>query len=178
MLPVMIDAASRQGGHQIAIAAAPSQDLDFYKDFCSGSDVRIVENDTYALLHYSVAALVTSGTATLEAALLRVPQVVCYKGSALSYAIARLLVKVPYISLVNLIMDRPLVEEVIQGDLKAESLARSLDQLIHQPEKRQELLQGYGELYRKLGGVGASEKTARHMLKTLRESSVHESPLS
>src|SRR5690606_8936736 len=115
---------------------------------------------TYQLLLHAEAALVTSGTATLETALFEVPQVVCYKGSALSYQIAKRLVKIKYISLVNLIMDKEVVKELIQNELNTENLKKELSAIIAGGIKRRKLLDAYKELKAKLGHEGASEKTA------------------
>ena len=113
------------------------------------------------------AALVSSGTATLETALFKVPEVVCYKGGALSVGIARMLIKVKFISLVNLIMDKEIVTELIQSDLNEKRLVQELERILNCENDRSELLANYEILITKLGGEGASELTANLMLKTL-----------
>ena len=123
MLGVMLQLVDKFNDYQFVIAGAPSQDLDFYKQFIKSENVSIVENKTYNLLSIANAALVTSGTATLETALFKVPEVVCYKGNAISYQIGKRLVKnIKYISLVNLILDRESVTELIQDDFNVKNL--------------------------------------------------------
>ena len=127
-----------------------------------------VTNKTYDLLQVAEAALVTSGTATLEAALFEVPEVVCYKANTVSYYIARSLAKIDFISLVNLIMNREVVKELIQDDFNEKKVTEELKQLLFDQKKRQQLKNEYTDLKTKLGGRGASEKTATLLLKTLR----------
>ena len=116
-LPLMLEAAQKyMGSHQIVIAGAPNQSESYYRSLCGQIPVKIVFGLTYDLLSTASVALVTSGTATLETALFGVPQVVCYKGAPISYHIAKRLIKVPYISLVNLILNRELVTELIQHE--------------------------------------------------------------
>ncbi|MFM2134817.1 MAG: hypothetical protein RL021_217 [Bacteroidota bacterium] len=170
-LPVMLSMVDRFPGHRFVIAAAPSQELSFYKSLLNGIQVDIVQGDTYGLLRRSTAALVTSGTATLETALLKVPQVVCYKANRISYIIARLLVKIRFISLVNLIMDREVVRELIQEDLNPDRLETELRRILS-VEGRNAQLKDYEELRIRLGGSGASGKAARAILRLLDNSSV------
>lgn len=130
----------------------------FYEKFVD-SDVHFVSNKTYDLLRCSQAALVTSGTATLETALLNVPEVVCYKSSRISYEIGKRIVKnIKYISLVNLIMDKEVVKELIQNDLNTKNLVKELDLVLH--GNRQRILDDYADLRQKLGGKGASQNAA------------------
>src|SRR5579871_6480153 len=139
-LPIMLEVSRSFPDHQFIVAKAPGQDDDFYELLLQPYPaVSAVTGQTYALLSQAVAACVTSGTATLETALFGVPEVVCYKGNALSYHIARRLVKVKYISLVNLIMDKEVVKELIQDDLTVENLRRELDGLLNDPDRRQRL---------------------------------------
>jgi len=145
---------------QFVIAGAPSQDYEFYKPFIKKEQVHFITNKTYDLLSISNAALVTSGTATLETALLKVPQVVCYKANAISYQIAKRIITLKFISLVNLIMDREVVTELIQGDLNKKRLKKELTAILD-TEKQKQLFLDYYELEKKLGGIGASSKTAR-----------------
>jgi lipid-A-disaccharide synthase len=125
-----------------------------------------VTGATYALLGRSHAALVKSGTSTLETALLDVPQVVCYAGNPVSYQIAKRLIKVKYISLVNLIADRPLVSELIQQDLNRENLKEALHEILTD-KKRQEIRSGYADLRHLLGDGGASSRAAQAILRFL-----------
>lgn len=165
MLPIMLSVEKDFPDYQFVIAGAPSQDKAFYKSI-TGDKAKVVEAQTYPLLENSYAGLVTSGTATLETALFKVPEVVCYKGSAISYQIAKRLVKIKYISLVNLIMDRELVKELIQAELNTKNLKVELNKLIS-GEKREAMLEAYNELEKKLGGAGASANIASDIYKSL-----------
>lgn len=164
MLPVMISIIAKFPDYQFVVAGSSSLPQELYNTIIGNRQVEIVFNKTYALLANSTAALVTSGTATLETALFHVPQVVCYKGNSISFQIARLLVKVKYISLVNLIMDRPLVTELIQDQMNARNLTIELNKIITQSHNRNEMLAGYTELEQKLGGQGASARVAERMV--------------
>jgi lipid-A-disaccharide synthase len=137
-----------------------------------GSGVKLVMNQTYDLLKHARGALVTSGTATLETALMGVPQVVCYRGNYLSYLIARQLVKVDYISLVNLISGRMLVPELIQSGLNAANLQKELASVLADGPAREAMLGGYRDLKERLGGRGASKRAARLMMQYLSENQV------
>lgn len=165
MLPLMLKMKDKYPGYQFVIAGAPSQPKSYYMNFIKDSGVPIVFGETYPLLQKATAALVTSGTATLEAALFNVPEVVCYKGGAISIAIARKLVgsHMKYISLVNLIMDKEIVRELIQADLNEKSLAEELDKLLA-PASRKIMLDQYAELKAFMGGGGASKKIAELMM--------------
>ena len=166
MLPLMLLMKKHFPDYQFIVAGAPSQSKEYYQTFIGDADVKIVFNETYQLLQKAEAALVTSGTATLETALFNVPEVVCYKGGAISFAIAKQLVKVKYISLVNLIMDKEIVKELIQNELNEANLKVELDKLLN-PFPRNVMLTNYVELREKLGGAGASKKTAELMIKSL-----------
>jgi len=146
--------------YQFVIAGAPSQEPSFYQPFLKNSQVRLIMNKTYDILSFANAALVTSGTATLEAALFKVPQVVCYKGSWISYEIAKRIIKLEYISLVNLIMNKPVVTELIQNEFTTKTLKASLNQILDDYH-RAKLFLDYYDLEKKLGGRGASAKTAK-----------------
>jgi lipid-A-disaccharide synthase len=137
----------------------------FYHSFIA-SDVRFLFGKTYDILNVASIAYVTSGTATLETALFNVPQVVCYKSSGLSFWIAKRVVKINYISLVNLMLDRKLVEELIQGDCTSEKLVSSMKKLVLNSETRNQIIAGYGELLHLLGGEGASDRIAESMHET------------
>lgn len=170
MLPDMIEVCKHFPQYQFVIAGAPSQDPAFYEQYTSNSGLSIVFGQTYSLLLHSHSALVTSGTATLETAIFKVPQVVCYKAGYISYRLARYFIKVKYISLVNLIMDREIVKELIQSDYNQKKLIVELQRISEPGKYRDEMIANYDLLYNKLGGEGASERTADLMLKTLRES--------
>ncbi len=165
-LPIMLNAIQNFQDYQIVVAGAPSLEEDFYRGLIS-EHTKIVYHQTYDLLRNSEAAVVTSGTATLEAALLGTPEVVCYVGSPISYRIAKRLIKIKFISLVNLIMDREVVKELIQHECTAENIRKELDLIRRGGEKRERLLNDYVELKNKLGGGGASKKVAQSLLKTI-----------
>ncbi len=160
MLKVMIAAAGRFPQYQFVIAGIEGLSEDFYRGFTEKENVSIVYGQTYPLLASAHAAMVASGTATLETALFEVPQVVCYKAGKVSFHIAKRLVKVKYISLVNLIMDREVVKELIQEEFNEAELANRLELLLHDKTYREELKNQYRELKEKLGGEGASKKAA------------------
>ena len=160
MLDIMLKVAEDYPQYQFVIAGAPSQDFEFYRQFIGSNHVSFVTGRTYDLLHASKAALVTSGTATLETALLKIPQVVCYKGNWISYQIAKRIITLKFISLVNLIMDRAVVTELIQDDFNEKRLKEEFEKILD-PEIRSRILDDYDELERKLGGTGASEKAAK-----------------
>ena len=166
MLPVMASVAPHFPDYQFVIAAAPSIPDDFYAGLLPDKNLPIITGRTHQLLFHSFAALVTSGTATLETALLNVPEVVCYKGNFISYQIAKRIVNIKYISLVNLIMDKDVVTELIQNDMNSRRLTDELQKLV-KGEKRQQILKDYQQLREKLGGTGASELVAKLMIKDL-----------
>ncbi len=171
MLSLMLSTTTRFPDYQFVIAAAPSQPLYFYKDIVLktlgnhwAETVTIVEGQTYDLLQNATAALVKSGTSTLETALLDVPQVVCYKGSPISFAIAKRVIKVKYISLVNLIADKPIVKELIQEELTTDNMASELQKAI---DNQALIKKDYAILRGVLGNTGASERAARLMYDIL-----------
>jgi lipid-A-disaccharide synthase len=167
MLAVMLSVVSDFPEYQFVIAGAPSQDKDFYDSFIANKNITFISNKTYDVLSLSHAALVTSGTATLEAALFKVPEVVCYKGSWLSYQIGKRLVKhIQYISLVNLIMDREVVKELIQNDFNSHDLKSALSKILDKSHRKQ-LFNDYFDLEQKLGGEGASETVASLIVNKL-----------
>ncbi|WBX76203.1 lipid-A-disaccharide synthase [Tenacibaculum ovolyticum] len=166
MLAVMLSLVDDFSNYQFVVAGAPSQPYEFYKGFIGGKNVKFINNKTYDLLSISHAALVASGTATLETALFKVPQVVCYKGSNISYQIAKRIITLEYISLVNLIMDKEVVKELIQNDFTKENLKKELLDIL-EVKHREQLFLSYHELEDKLGGKGASEKTARLIVNGL-----------
>ena len=167
MLSVMLCLVDNYSGYQFVIAGAPSQDYEFYAQFINSKNVKFINNKTYDLLSVSTAALVTSGTATLETALFKVPQVVCYKASNISYQIARRIVTLKFISLVNLIMDKEVVKELIQNDFNSKNLKKELD-IILDPFERTKFFINYYDLEKKLGGKGASTKAAQLIYKSIK----------
>ena len=171
MLPVMARMKAHYPQYTLVIAGAPGQTPSFYREVLEDDSIPVLFGATLGLLRHAKAGLITSGTATLEAGISGLPQVVCYKGSAISYAIAKRLVKVKYISLVNLILDKPAVRELIQHDFNEESLKTALDGLLNDTAVATELASDYDHLRACLGGPGASRRTAIHMLKILQERS-------
>jgi len=164
LLTVMLSIVNDYSQFQFVIAGAPSQDYEFYKKFIKQENVKFISNDTYSLLNHSYAALVTSGTATLETALFKVPQVVLYKANNISYQIAKRIIKLKYISLVNLIMDQLIVTELIQDDCNSNKIKIEFDKIINNPNRAQ-MLDNYTSLIEVLGKEQASEKVVA-VLKT------------
>ncbi len=164
-LPIMLAAVKGYVNHQIIVAGAPTLSKEFYASI--DDSVSVIFNETYEIMANARAAIVTSGTATLEAALFKVPEVICYKGSNISYSIAKRLIKVKYISLVNLILDQEVVKELIQHECTSENIQLELDKIINDENYRQMLIDKYNELEEMLGGGGASKKVAQSLFKTL-----------
>ena len=167
MLSVMLSVVNDFPDYQFVIAGAPSQEFSFYEKFITNSNIKFISNKTYSLLQIATAALVTSGTATLETALFKVPEVVCYKGSWASYQIAKRIITLKYISLVNLIMDKEVVTELIQDDCTTQRIKEELAKIL-EGEHRTQLLTQYDHLEEKLGGIGASQKTAQLIVADLK----------
>ena len=161
LLPDMLAVVEKFAGHQFVIAGAPSFNIDYYKQFLGDKNIPVVFNSTYDLLSNADAAIVASGTATLETALFHVPEVVVYKGSAISISIARLVIKIKYISLVNLIMDALVVKELIQQDCSPQSISAELNKLVNDKAYRSQMLSNYSELDKRMGKAGASARTAK-----------------
>ncbi len=170
MLKTMLSITDDFKNYQFVIAGAPSQDPEFYAPYIKKKNVHLVMNKTYDVLSLATAALVTSGTATLETALFKVPEVVCYKGSFISYEIAKRIIKLDYISLVNLVMNREVVKELIQSDFNKKNLKIELKKILSE-EHRRKIFEDYHELELKLGGTGASKKTAELIVKSLSSTS-------
>ncbi len=168
MLEIMLKVIKMFPDYQFVIACAPSLTEGFYAELIGESNVKLVFNKTYQLLQVSSAAIVTSGTATLETALFFVPQVVCYKGNPISYHIAKNLIKVKFISLVNLIMNKPVVKELIQNDLTPENITEELKLMLTNPKRQRELLEDYEELKYVLGNSGASDNAAAIIVSDLK----------
>ncbi len=166
MLEIMLSITDDFKDYQFVIAGAPSQEKEFYSQFIKKKNVHLVMNRTYDVLEIATAALVTSGTATLETALLKVPEVVCYKGNYFSYQIAKRVINLDYISLVNLIMDREVVKELIQDDFNRKNLKQELIKILDK-KHRTKIFGDYYELEQKLGGKGASQNTAELIYKKI-----------
>ncbi|MFN5444400.1 MAG: lipid-A-disaccharide synthase [Crocinitomicaceae bacterium] len=164
-LPVMLDSTKNLDNYQVVIAGAPSLDLDFYKPFIKNREATILFGQTYDILENAEAALVTSGTATLETALFKVPQVVCYIASPVSYAIAKRLIKIKFISLVNLIFDKEVVRELIQHECNPTLIREELNTLLVGGKKREKQLKEYEYLIELLGNGSASGKVAASICK-------------
>lgn len=173
-LPVMLAASKAFPQYQFIVAQAPAQPIAFYREVVSAYPNILIAKagQTYPLLTSARGALVTSGTATLETALFGIPQVVCYKGSNISYQIAKRLVKIKYISLVNLIMDKPVVKELIQNDLTVENVKRELDLILNNQQHIDEIKHHYSALKRLLQKEGnASSRAAQEIIGFLQATS-------
>ena len=169
-LPIMLQASKNFSNYTFIVARAPSVEDEFYEPFLSGyKNVEVISNDTYSLLMKANAALVTSGTATLETALFGVPEIVCYKASSISYQIAKRLVKLKFICLVNLIMDKEVVKELIQNELTAENITKELNGILFDTLKRERIEMDYHELKKLLlEGGNASANAADVIYKFTR----------
>ena len=168
-LPAMIEAAKRFEDYQLVLAGAPSIDDSYYAKFLKGTNVRIVKNNTYALLSNATAALVTSGTATLETALFNVPQVVCYETplpKLIRFAFNHI-IKVKFISLVNLIVNRAVVPELLADRFRVDYIANELYKILPGKQAREDMMQGYREVRERLGDAVAPDNAARIMLRLL-----------
>ena len=170
MLPIMLETANNFTDYQFVIAGAPSQDLSLYTSVAKSENIKIVFGKTYELLNHATAGMITSGTATLEAALFDVPQVVCYKGNPVSFEIAKRLVDIKYISLVNLVLDTDAVLELIQSDLTVEKATAELKKILYNPDYNLEMMNSYEALRRDLGHPGASARSAKIMVDYLNQS--------
>jgi lipid-A-disaccharide synthase len=168
-LPVMLQMVEKFPEYQFVIAGAPSLNLSLYQRYIDSTPVSIIYNQTYQLFKHSTLALVTSGTATLESALLDIPEVVCYKGGLLSMLIAWIVIKVKYISLVNLIMNREVVVELKQYDLNPTRLFKEASLLMPGNPKRDEMLADFAKLKVVLGGEGASERVGARVVSLLKQ---------
>jgi lipid-A-disaccharide synthase len=161
LLPEMLGAMHQFPHHQFVVAGAPSFNADYYTQYLGDKNIPVIFNATYDILANAQAAVVASGTATLETALFNVPQVVVYKGNAITIGIARMLIKIKFISLVNLIIDKAVVKELIQQDCTAEGIKEELNNLLHNTHHRQQMLADYDLLDERMGKPGASVKTAK-----------------
>lgn len=170
VLPEMLKTADRFPNCQFAIAGAPSFSEKDYKQYLGNKKIPVIFDATYNLILNSEAAVVTSGTATLETALLKTPQVVVYKGNPISIGIARMLVNIKYISLVNLVMDDDVVKELIQEDCSGEKIGAELDLILYDQNYRSRMMQKYDQLAVRMGAPGASARAAELMIKYLKSS--------
>lgn len=166
MLELMVSIKSQFTDYQLVIAGVNNLNKEFYEKFTE-ADISLVIDQTYDLLTHSTAALVTSGTATLETALFEIPQVVCYKTSKISYFIGKLVIKVPFISLVNLVAQKEVVKELIQDELNSQNLATELQKITLNPASRENQIKEYRNIKSILGSIGASEKTGRRIVEFL-----------
>ena len=169
MLPIMINVSKKFTDYQFVIAGAPGLEANYYNQFLGGTSFKLLFGKTYEILHHAHAGIIKSGTSTLEAALFDVPEVVCYKGNPISIWIAKKVAKVNYFSLVNLIMDRPVVKELLQEEMNEETLAIELRKLTDDTPERATLLKEYVTLKNELGNSGASKRTAELMYGYLTE---------
>lgn len=170
-LPDMLKAASAFSGYQLVLAAAPGIAPEYYEQFLKGGEARIVFGQTYRLLQHATAALVTSGTATLETSLFRVPQVVCYHtpvGKLISF-LRRHILKVKFISLVNLIADREIVKELVADTMTVENMIHELGQILPDGVAREKMLEGYTCVAERLGEAGAPRRAAKKMVDLLKK---------
>lgn len=167
VLPVMLKAVHHFPQYQFVIAGVSSLDKTLYRKIMGKTDAFLVENQTYELLQCSSAAVVTSGTATLETALLTVPEVVCYKATGVSYRLAKWMIKVKFISLVNLVVGKEVVKELIQDDLNENNIVEELNLLLHDGKRQRQILEDYDELKDRLGNAGASEKASMLIVNEL-----------
>jgi len=165
LLPAMVGVIDKFPDCQFVVAGAPGFNLEYYQPFFDGKNIPVVFNSTYDLLSNAEAAVVASGTAVLETALFNVPQVLVYKGHPISITIARALVKIKFISLVNLIMDRAVIKELIQQECTAENIGNELNTLLYNENYRRQMLADYDSLDEKMGKPGASAETASLIIK-------------
>jgi lipid-A-disaccharide synthase len=168
MLGIMLEVMPKFPNYQFVIAGTSSLPAHYYQKVRE-RNIPVLFDQTYELMHYASAGIIKSGTSTLESALLHLPQVVCYKGGAVSFAIGKRLVNVKYISLVNLILNREAVKELIQNDLSAENISKELDQILNNAVYRESILTAYKELQHNLGEGGASAKLAQFLVEDVKQ---------
>lgn len=167
-LPLMAQLAQRMSDCQFVLAGVPWLEKSLYDEILAGSDIKCLFDKTYEIVRYADAAVVTSGTATLETALIGTPQVVCYRTDSLTVGLARRFVKIPYISLVNLVTGRRVVTELIQNDMNPQTAEEELRAILPDGAGREAMLEGYRSLKETIGGGGASERFAARMVELLR----------
>ena len=183
LLPKMRVLEDEYKDYQLLLAGAPSVDADYYRKFLSGSRIKLIFGETYSILRHSQAVVLSSGTASLEAAIIGTPQIVCYGLNPLTAYIAKFIIKVKYASLVNLILGRELVKELLQWNCTPENITLETGKIL-QGKEREKILTGYRKLIKILGGEGASEKVAKSMIKEIQElkdgtiyTALHDTPL-
>lgn len=183
LLPKMRVLEDEYKDYQLLLAGAPSVDADYYRKFLSGSRIKLIFGETYSILRHSQAVVLSSGTASLEAAIIGTPQIVCYGLNPLTAYIAKFIIKVKYASLVNLILGRELVKELLQWNCTPENITLETGKIL-QGKERGKILTGYRKLIKILGGEGASEKVAKSMIKEIQElkdgtiyTALHDTPL-
>lgn len=164
MLEIMLRVTPDYKEYQFVVAGANNLEKRYYAPL-EKHNIKVVFNQTYELMSYAEAGIIKSGTSTLESALFKLPQVVCYRAGALSFAIGRRLVKIDYISLVNLIMNRPVVKELIQEELTSENISTELSRLLKDKAYREKMISEYETLSQMLGGKGASQRMAAHLVE-------------
>ncbi|MCT4615003.1 MAG: lipid-A-disaccharide synthase [Marinifilaceae bacterium] len=171
ILPLMVQVITSFPDYQFVLAAAPSIEPDLYNSICNSYDIKIIYNDTYSIVQNSHAAIVTSGTATLETALLNTPQIICYKtnGGKFLFTLGKFLLNIKYVSLVNLILDKMAVFELLQHFCTVENIKIELNKIIGSGSKRSEILEDYKKLRGILGGPGASDRFAKMIYKDLKD---------
>jgi lipid-A-disaccharide synthase len=165
LLPEMLSVTQQFSDHQFVVAGAPSFKAEYYDQFINQKNIPVVFNSTYDLLNNADAAVVASGTAILETALFNVPQMLVYRGHPISIGIAKAVVKIRFIGLVNLIMDSAVIKELIQEDCSPKNIAAELDSLLNNKSYRQKVLDNYDELDKRMGQSGASARTASLIIK-------------
>lgn len=163
MLGIMMKVAGDFKDYQFVVAGAANLPASNYASL-KKHGIPVVFGQTYELMNYAEAGIIKSGTSTLESALLKLPQVVCYKTGNMSFAIGKKLVKIKYISLVNLIMDKPVVKELIQEELTAKNISAELKRLLQDKTYRADMIKEYEHLIAQLGGAGASARIAEHIV--------------
>lgn len=169
IIPLMVNVVKKFPDQQFAVAAVNNLDRSWYRELGNFQNVKLVFEDTYNLLLNSSAAIVTSGTATLETALFRVPQIVVYKANVVTYRLAKFMINVRFISLVNLVAGREVVREMIQSEANPENVSKELTKILTDESYRKKMLDGYDQIIKILDTGSASENTARLMVKYLQE---------
>ncbi|MBC7863795.1 MAG: hypothetical protein IAF38_12545 [Bacteroidia bacterium] len=163
MFPEMLKVFAMFKDYQFVIAGAPALELQVYEQYMGENKVRVLFGKTYQILNFAQAGIITSGTATLETALFNVPQVVCYKTGGFAYWLGRKIVNFTYASLVNLILNRPVLKELLQNDMNAELIAKELRPLLTETPERKKMLEEYETTRKILGGAGVSERIAKKL---------------
>lgn len=164
-LPIMMELVNQYPDYQFVIAQAPSLPMSSYQPYINGKNVKVIQHATYRILKQAKAAIVTSGTATLETGLLGVPQIVCYRANVISYEIAKRLLKIKYISLVNLILNKPAIKELIQHDFNAMAIKEELDAILFNTERIEQIQSDYTQLWEMLANQNVSNGIAKKVIE-------------